>query len=326
MNIFKQRKLLVATIAYWFLLLYIIAQFITWFLALQLQSRQMTEYKMKQLRLDDPYYIVKSDRILFEENRKTAQYVGEGATFLFLFLAGAIFVYLPVRRHVKLQQQQQNFMMAITHELKTPIAVTQLNLETLLKYKLDEQKQLKIILSALQETNRLNRLTNNILVSAQLEGNDYHLSREEFDFSALSKKATEDFLRRYPERQWNISIEEGLFVNGDEFLLQMLENNLLENAVRYSSPESPIDISLRKQDLQILFEVKDQGIGIPDKEKKKIFIKFYRIGNEATRTSQGSGLGLWLCKKIASDHKASIRVSDNSPSGSIFAIVFGSKT
>jgi two-component system sensor histidine kinase CiaH len=323
MNIFKKKRLLVATIAYWFLLLYIIAQLVTWFIALQYQSRQMTEYKMQQLRLDDPYYIAKSDHIIFEEKRKTAQYVGEGVTFLILFLAGAIFVYLPVRRHVKLQQQQQNFMMAVTHELKTPIAVTQLNLETLQKYQLDTQKQQKIIQAALQETNRLNMLTNNILLSAQLEGSGFRMSKEPCDFSALTNKTAEEFMNRYPERTWEICIQPELDIDGDVLLLQMLENNLLENAIRYSHKNSPISLSLKKEKTDIHLVIKDLGIGIPDKEKKKIFRKFYRIGNEATRTAQGSGLGLWLCKKIAADHKATIRVSDNSSSGSIFTIVFG---
>jgi two-component system, OmpR family, sensor histidine kinase CiaH len=325
MNILKRKKLLVATIVYWFLLLYITAQLVWWFIALQQQSRQMSDYKLRQLRLDDPYYIAKRDHILFDEHRKTAQYIEEGTTFLLLFLTGAIFVYLPVRRQVNLQQQQQNFMMAVTHELKTPISVIKLNLETLQKYQLDEQKQQKIIQAALQETNRLNRLTNNILVSAQLEGSGYRLSKESLDFSELTRKTAEDFLVRYPERTWDMVIQPGLILSGDELLLQMMENNLLENAIRYSSKESLISVSLQKEGLHLVLTIKDLGIGIPDKEKKKIFQKFYRIGNEATRTTQGSGLGLWLCKKIASDHKAQIRVSDNSPVGTIFAIVFGGK-
>jgi two-component system, OmpR family, sensor histidine kinase CiaH len=322
MNIFKKKRLLIATIAYWFLLLYIIAQLVTWFFALQQQSKQMTEYKMHQLRLDDPYYTPKVDHILFEENRKTAQYIGEGATFLFLFLAGAILVYLPVRRHVKLQQEQQHFMMAVTHELKTPIAVTQLNLETLLKYKLDEQKQQKIIQAALQETTRLNMLTNNILVSSQLEGSGYRLAKEPLNLSNLTRNATTGLINRYPERKWEVNIEPDIPFSGDELLIQILENNLLENALRYSPRDSLITVNLKNKEQGAVLEVKDLGIGIPDKEKKKIFKKFYRIENEATRTSQGSGLGLWLCKKIASDHGVQIRVSDNSPVGTIFVIAF----
>jgi two-component system, OmpR family, sensor histidine kinase CiaH len=322
MSFFKKKRLVVATIIYWFLLVYIIVALVWWFIALQQQNRQMTNLKLHQLRLDDPYYIAKADQIYFEENRKTAQYIGEGATFLVLFLTGAIFVYFPVRRQIKLQQQQQNFMMAVTHELKTPIAVIRLNLETLQKYKLDEQKQQKIIQSSLQETSRLDTLANNILVSAQLDGGAYNLSKDELNFSALTLSAANDFRSRFPERIWQINIEPELSVLGDDRLLQMLVNNLIENAVKYSLKEAPITIELRKEKIYIVLRVKDQGQGIATQERKKIFGKFYRIGNEGTRTAPGTGLGLYLCKKIANDHKAHILVSNNSPAGSIFTVVF----
>ena len=78
-----------------------------------------------------------------ETKRNTAKYISEGITFLLLILVGAVFVYRSVKRQFKLQQQQQNFMMAVTHELKTPISVASLNLETLQKYNLDPEKQKK---------------------------------------------------------------------------------------------------------------------------------------------------------------------------------------
>jgi two-component system, OmpR family, sensor histidine kinase CiaH len=322
MSFFKKKRLVIATLIYWFLLVYIIVALVWWFIALQQQNRQMANLKMQQLRLDDPSYMTRVDQIYLEENRKTAQYVGEGATFLVLFLTGAIFVYFPVRRQIKLQQQQQNFMMAVTHELKTPIAVVRLDLETLQKYKLDEQKQQKIIQSSLQETNRLDTLANNILVSAQLDGGAYNLSKDELNFSALTYSAANDYRNRFPERRWLINIEPHLSVLGDDRLLQMLVNNLIENAVKYSSKEAPITIDLKKEKIHIILKVKDQGQGIAGNERKKIFGKFYRIGNEGTRTTPGTGLGLYLCKKIATDHKAQILVSDNSPAGSIFTVVF----
>ena len=321
MSVLKKNRLVIATIVYWFLLVYIIVAVIWWFIALQQQNSQFTRLKMQQLRLDDPDYSAKAGQIKLEENRKTAQYVGEGATFLLLFLTGAVFVYFPVRRQIKLQQQQQNFMMAVTHELKTPIAVARLNMETLQKYKLDDQKQQKIILSSLQETDRLDTLANNILVSAQLDGGDYKLSKEELDFSSLTISAATDFRNRFPERKWEITIEPDLSVLGDTRLLQMMVNNLIENAVKYSLKESPIALDLRKEKMQIVLRVKDEGSGISIHERKKIFEKFYRIGNEGTRRAPGTGLGLYLCKKIATDHKAHITVSDNSPTGSIFTVI-----
>ncbi len=175
MGILKKKRLAVATIGYWFLLLYIIAALIWWFIALQQQSHQMAMYKMIELKADDPAFLQKEDIITTEEKRKNAQYIGEGSIFLLVILIGAVFVYRSVRRQIKMTQQQQNFMMAITHELKTPIAIAKLNLETLQKHKLEEGKQQKLILATLQEANRLNTLTNNILISSQLEDGGYKL-------------------------------------------------------------------------------------------------------------------------------------------------------
>ena len=319
---FKKKRLVIATTVYWFLLAYIIAGLVWWFIELQTQNRQMVSYQLQELKMDDPGYETKFDRIAAEQQRKTAQYVGEGSTFLLLILIGAIFVYREVRRQIRLQLQQQNFMMAVTHELKTPIAVTKLNLETLQKHRLDEQKQQKIIQTALRETDRLDNLANNILVASQLEGGGYTLSKERLDLSDLVSRILQDLSRRYPDRKWEEDIDPECLLSGDPLLLQMLVSNLAENALKYSPRDGVIHLLLKKKGRHITLAVKDEGPGIPDEEKKKIFNKFYRMGQEKTRSAKGTGLGLYLCRKIAQDHKATIKVSDNSPVGSIFTVVF----
>lgn len=317
----KKRLYFISTI-YWFLLFYIIAALIWWFIALEKQNRQMTNYKLNELVLDDPGYQSKYDQIYAEKNLKTTQYIGEGVTFLALTLIGALFVYRAFRRQLNFQQQQQNFMMTVTHELKTPIAVAKLNLETLQKHTLEETKRQKLMQMTMQEVNRLNTLVNNILVSAQLEGGRYRMSDEELDFSELARSCFTDFKNRFPERSWLSSIPPEIDIKGDPLLLQILVNNLLENAVKYSPKEAPIECKLREAGRQVILEIIDQGPGIPNSEKLNVFEKFYRIGNENTRTAKGTGLGLYLCHKIAKDHKASIRVTDNLPTGCNFSVSF----
>ncbi len=112
--------------------------------------------------------------------------------------------------------------MAVTHELKTPIAVAKLNLETLQRYKLEEQRQQKIIAATLQETNRLNVLANNILISAQLEGHGYRTLKDELDFGALVGSAVNEFQTRFPDRKWQSAIGTDLTLTGDTLLLQIL--------------------------------------------------------------------------------------------------------
>jgi two-component system sensor histidine kinase CiaH len=315
----SKKRLYFISAIYWFLLLYIVAALIWWFIALENQNRQMTNYKLNELILDDPKYQEKYDQITIEKKRKTAQYIGEGITFLALTLVSALFVY---RAFLRLQHQQQNFMMTVTHELKTPIAVAKLNLETLQKHTLEESKRQKLLQMTVQEVNRLNALVNNILVSAQLEGHRYRMSYEELDLSELVKSSFNDFKSRFPERHWASSITPEIDITGDSLLLQILVNNLLENAVKYSPKEGLIQCKLHAVNKQVLLEVIDQGPGIPDDEKRKVFEKFYRIGNENTRTAKGTGLGLFLCHKIAKDHKATIRVMDNLPTGCNFSVSF----
>ena len=318
----RKSRLFLASLAYWFLLVYIVAALVFWFFELNQQSDQMASYKTSALILDDPEYLSKYEKIQDERKRKSAQFLGEGITFLVLTLLGAFYVYRAVRKQIKLQQQQQHFMMAVTHELKTPIAVAKLNLETLIKHQLDEQKRSKLLSMTLEETNRLNTLANNILVSSQLEGGRYRIAREEIDFSTLVQSAVQDFVNRFPARKWITNIQEDTDLDGDPLLLQILVNNLVENAVKYSPKTAAIECRLFTKGKTVVLQVADEGPGIPDNEKNKVFEKFYRIGNENTRTAKGTGLGLFLCRKIAEDHNATIRVTDNTPTGCIFTVSF----
>jgi K+-sensing histidine kinase KdpD len=300
----------------------VLAALVWWFIALNLQNRQMAEYKLGLLTRDDAAYIQKVDKIYNERNRMTTAYISEGVVFLSVILIGAIFLFGAIVRQMRIQRQQQNFMMAITHELKTPISIARLNMETLLKHVLDDAKKEKILKSTLQEINRLNTLAGNILVSAQLEGGSYLFNKEEIDFSQVVSDSCHDFMNRFPNRAWENELEPGLFVSGDPLLMQILVNNLVENAVKYSPPDSPIQIVLKKDGRRGIFEVRDQGVGIPKKEHKRIFQKFYRVGNEDTRTAKGTGLGLYLGRKITQDHNMRLQVSGNQPKGTIFTVRF----
>jgi len=212
--------------------------------------------------------------------------------------------------------------MAITHELKTPIAVAQLNLETLQKRKLDEDTQRKLIHNTLQEANRLNTLCNNILFASQLDAGAYHSNQEEINFTDLVEGCVDDCKTRFSHRTIVENISESLYLNGETLLLQMLVNNLLDNALKYSPKESAVTVSLTEENQTIKLTVSDQGFGIADTEKKKVFEKFYRSGDENTRQAKGTGLGLYLCKKIVESHNGYISVTDNYPTGSSFAASF----
>ena len=325
MDVFTKKRLVTASIVYWLLLCYIVVALVWWFIALQRQNHQMASYKMSELKMDDPTFQTKYQSLVEEKRRKDFRNIGEGSIFLAVILVASIFVYQAVRRQIRLQNQQENFMMAITHELKTPIAIAKLNLETLLKYALPEEKKQKMLQATLQETSRLNTLASNILVSSQLEGGRYRISKEELDLSDLVKTTYNDFPNRFPDRKFHSEIEPEIDIDGDLLLLQILVNNLIENAIKYSPKEGIITCKLSQKNKTVLFQVQDEGAGIPDDEKKRVFEKFYRIGNETTRTTKGTGLGLYLCKKIVEDHHGHIKVADNTPRGSNFMVSFSVK-
>jgi len=168
----------------------------------------------------------------------------------------------------------------------------------------------------------LNNLTGNILVSAQLEGGSYLFNKEEINFSQIVADSCQDFINRFHNRLWNSTLEPGLFISGDPLLMQILVNNLIDNAVKYSPADSHITILLKKEGDRGTLEIIDEGAGIPKKEQKRIFQKFYRVGNEDTRIAQGTGLGLYLCRKIARDHNMRLQVTENQPKGTIFTVRF----
>lgn len=314
---------------YVFLLVYTILALVWWGVLLFRQSAQITAYERENLfmRIDGSkqpmQYEMGMQAIKKSEELRTIKFLGEGAIFLIILLFGAWLVYRAIRKQLKLQQQQENFMMAVTHELKSPIAAAKLNLETIRKHKLDEEKQHKLIDNTIRETNRLDQLCNNILLASQFETSRYELFREEVNFSALLKSGIEEIQARVSSHKIKADIQPDIWLDADKFMLQIVLSNLVENAIKYVPKGTEIHVKLYERDHLLKWQVIDAGAGIPAGEKERIFQKFYRIGNENTRSAKGSGLGLYLTRKIVEQHHGTIVVKDNAPAGTIFEITLG---
>jgi signal transduction histidine kinase len=310
------------TFWFWVLFTYVVAALIWWFISLEKQNEAMTQLRIEKLRETETAYQAALQEILKEKSRNSTKYLSEGITFLFLIIIGAIVVYRSVRRQMSYVAMQRNFMMAVTHELKTPIATTRLSLETLKHRQLEQSQQHKLLENALSETGRLDILTNNILLASQIEEKDFVQEEALFSLSDLIQNVLQDYRNRFPARTINTYIAEDLQIRGDERMIQIALSNLIDNALKYSSKTDPVDVVLHEKNQRNLLEVADRGESIPDKEKQKIFQKFYRLGNESTRKTKGTGLGLYLTKKIIEKHEGKIFVKDNAPKGSIFVIEF----
>ena len=321
----KSRKIKTIFIVYWFLLLYVVSALVWWYIALSRQNEDIFRHRLSEMNLAQKDYSIKLAELEQRKKAKTAQYMGEGIIFFLLIGAGAIFLYRAVKKQLQLSEQQKNFMMAVTHELKTPIAVTKLNLETLQRRKLDEQQQQRLLQHALDETNRMNALCSNLLVSSQMESGKYAVSLERISLNELIQEMIRDFTNRFPERKVLQDCQEEAMISADTFLLQILVNNLLNNAHRYSPKDQPIEISVNKNKQKVTLSIIDGGKGIAEADRKKVFEKYYRKDMPADKQVKGTGLGLYIVKRITALLDAEINIEENKPSGCIFNVEFKSE-
>jgi signal transduction histidine kinase len=258
------------------------------------------------------------------EPQRMSMVLGEGAIFLFLLCIGAYFIYASIKKEDKMRENQQNFLLSVTHELKSPLAAIKLSLQTIVKRDLEKQMQTSLLNNSLKDIERLDDLVENMLLATKLESRTYSFPKEDFDFSELVTKIT-DRLQVHScgdQQLINVDIEKEVHVMGDKFALSSVVTNLLENAVKYSGPCAEVSVKLCKIDEKPFLSVSDRGLGIPDNEKMLIFDKFYRVGDENVRKSRGTGLGLFIVKEVLQNHDADINVKDNAPQGAIFEITF----
>jgi signal transduction histidine kinase len=221
---------------------------------------------------------------------------------------------------VSLTRQRRNFLLSITHELKSPIASLRLVLETLIKRNLSPEQRNPLLTNGLKDADRLQDLVESLLLAARLEDN-WRPLQEPVNFAALAEEAMEGLRVRFPHAVFKLKIPFDLPpVQADKMGLTAIVQNLLENALKYSPEGTPIELSAEHTGDKFRFRIADQGQGIPDAEKKSVFEKFYRMGNEETRHSTGTGLGLYIVNQVLKAHDGSISVADNLPKGTVFSV------
>ena len=258
-----------------------------------------------------------------ELHKRWLMILGEGIVFMSLLTYGVIKIRSYLKKEAEVAKQQKNFMLAVTHEFKTPLASVRLILETIHKRVLDKNKSDELIVNGINDADRLNNLVENILFVANIENNAIILNREEVNLSGYIEEIVKKATFVYGQSHKLIAdIKPELFYAIDKINFQSIIYNLVENAIKYSPKGSSIFIKLYSNDTKIILSVMDEGLGILDKEKQKIFQKFYRSGNEETRSSKGTGLGLYIVKKMTELHAGTIIVKNNSPKGSVFEIIF----
>ena len=256
-------------------------------------------------------------------DRSIWMYSLEGAVMVILLMWGIVWIYRSLQNRLKFNKHQNNFMLSITHELKTPLASVKLYLETLLKRDLDKEQTSTILRNSLKELVRLKDLVNNILMAAQLENKKFELYKTEINLSDVVEKTIHKFATpRDIYHRFELSLDENIFIEGDAIATEVIVANLISNAVKYSPEEGKIRVTVSQKDRGVLFAVTDEGPGISEADKGELFKKFYRSGDEQTRKTTGTGLGLFIVKNLLNLMQARIEVKDNFPKGTTFEIIF----
>ena len=249
--------------------------------------------------------------------------IGEGIFFMIIFIVAAFRLKKTFVREHKMQKQQHNFMLAVTHELKSPLASIKLYIQTILKRDLNKEQQHQFLSNSLKDIERLDDLVENVLIATKLENIRAHFPKERFNLSELILHIANRLqINACTHQVIKTNVQPEVYVEGDKFALTNVVTNLIENAIKYSPSCAEVNVDLVQKDGQLFFSVRDLGCGIEDEEKKRIFNKFYRVGNESTRTTKGTGLGLFIVKSVLDRHQAQIRVKDNVPTGTIFEVTF----
>ncbi len=304
---------------------YVLIQFLWWGYLMIEQNNEIYHLKseINLLHHEDPQLVIEKGNELEKKlYHRKLMIIGEGIVFILLLLFAFLRVRNTFKKETELASQQKNFLLSVTHELKSPIASVKLALETLLKRDLEKEKQKTLLTNAVSDADRLNKLVENILLAARIENSNFALHRENVNLSEYLEEGLKQTLLIFnPSQKVTLDIQPNIFFPIDKTIFPSIFLNLFENAVKYSPADSLIRIILKEEGNGVVLSVCDEGTGIPEEEKQKIFRKFYRVGSEEIRKTKGTGLGLYIVKYLTEKHNGTIAVKDNKPKGTIFEII-----
>ena len=265
------------------------------------------------------------DRSIEEEVRRLAIAKTSLIGFIdLMLLAGLGLVWTNVRRELRLSRLKSDFVANVSHELKTPLALIRLYAETLeLRRVPSDERKGEYYRVIGKESRRLTQLINNILDFSRIEAGRREYRMTPSDIGAVVRDVVESY--RFAIEKLGFSLELSL---GDELppleldpeAISQAVINLLNNAIKYSSEEKSIKVSVRRELDRVLLSVSDRGIGIPRSEHRRIFEKFYRVETSLVHTTKGSGLGLALVQHITEAHGGRVELTSAPGEGSTFTL------
>lgn len=225
-----------------------------------------------------------------------------GTLFFGLIIIGLVLLCAWLVREMRLNQRQQAFLDAVTHEMKTPLASLRLHVDTLLRHDPPPERRREFLGRMRADLERLDGTVESVLAAARAEARVRPAQRERIDVGELLLRCVEEIRTRHHLSETSMRLsapERPVVVRGEKDELALVFRNLLENAVKYS--EGPVDVQAAVHsgaDGRVRVEIADRGIGIPPGELRRIFERFHRAGRDVQRKVAGLGLGLYIVRSL----------------------------
>lgn len=248
-----------------------------------------------------------------------------GCVLLGIILVGTVVLFVFTQVQGSMLRQQKFFVSSVTHELRSPLSSLQLSFETLKRRQLTPDIKEKIFGMVEKDLERLAQLVDRILIAGRLDRGiiDYRSQKEEINLRELLLALASQAQHLDPQVQTRLAVEcsPHLILSGSRLALTMVFGNLLENAIKYAPPASPITVSASIKDYELWISIRDEGMGLTPGERRKIFRMFHRSPRAVKKAVPGTGLGLFIVRSIV--HSMEGRVWVESPGlgkGSTFTV------
>ncbi len=297
--------------------IYIVAQLVWWGVLLLRKDAEVADLALEVQALGG------SPSVRMSPYRGLRMVLGEGSVFLLFLLVVFLFTYRAIRRDLALARRQHNFLLAVTHELRSPIAAVKLQLQTLSRPSLAPVQRDALQAQALAEVDRLALLTDKVLLAARASESTPRLEFQEVGVMELMQDVVARARGQLAARHvLELAGPDEFKVQSDPEALRSIVDNLIENAAKYAPEGTRVRVEVERGREGWRLNVMDEGPGVPKTEHELVFQQFYRSGSEETRSAKGTGLGLYIVQRLVQGLGGTVQVRDRSPHGAIFAASF----
>jgi signal transduction histidine kinase len=247
-----------------------------------------------------------------------------GTMFFVLIIVGTGWLCAWLVREMRMNQRQQAFLDAVTHEMKTPLASLRLSIETIVRHDLERERRREFLDRMCEDLDRLQQTVDQVLAAARAEEPGRRPTLRTVVLRDVLESCIIEIRDRHslPDEAVSLDVGHDPEVRGDPTELSVIFRNLLENAVKYS--DEPIEVKVAvagRSDGRVCINISDRGVGIPPGELRKIFQRFYRVGRDVQRTAAGLGLGLFIVRSLVRRQGGRVVArSEGSGEGSRFVV------